>query len=461
MSWDRNTIVFGQDRKGILRVSADGGIPAVVASVKDTELAHGPQVLPDGQSVLFTVASGEAPDRWDHARIVVQSLKSGERKTLIEGGSDGRYVPTGHLVYATGGTLLAVPFDVTQLEVKGGPTPMVEGVLRSLGAVTGTAQFSVSTSGSLTYVPGPVGAGGLQMRLAWIDRRGRVEPLPLPVGPYEYPRIAPDGRHAVYDTDDGRDAIVWTYDLSGTSAPLRLTFGGRNRSPVWFPDSAHVAFQSDREGDAAIFWQRSDGTGPVERLTKPEQGTSHVPESWSPDGKMLLFDVTKGPDIFLWSLALPDRKAAPFAAVHSKYPTAAVVSPDGRWVAYTESQANSAPLFVRPLPPTGATYQIGSLAYYPVWSRDARELFFFTGADYAVVSVSTRPTFTFSNPVRVPRGGAIERGITAERNRDIAPDGKRFLAVLASGVTQTGSTTPQIEVVENWFEELQARVPTK
>lgn len=61
----------------------------------------------------------------------MQSLDSGERKTLIEGGSDARYVPTGHIVYALSGTLLAVPFDVRRLQVTGGPTPVVEGVRRS------------------------------------------------------------------------------------------------------------------------------------------------------------------------------------------------------------------------------------------------------------------------------------------------------------------------------------------
>ena len=125
-------------------------------SVKDGEEAHGPQMLPGGQHVLFTLATGTAPDRWDKARIVVQSSTSGERKTLIEGGSDARYVPTGHLVYALGGRVFAVAFDVQRLEVKGGPVPMVEGVRRPPAGVTGAANFSVSSTGSLIYIPGPV-----------------------------------------------------------------------------------------------------------------------------------------------------------------------------------------------------------------------------------------------------------------------------------------------------------------
>ena len=91
----------------------------------------------------------------------------------------------------------------------------------------------------------------------------------------------------------GRTAVVSTYELSGASAVQRLTFGGNNRFPIWSADGQRVTFQSDREGDPAIFWQPAIG-GTAERLTKPDPGTSHMPESWSPDGNVLLFSATKG-----------------------------------------------------------------------------------------------------------------------------------------------------------------------
>ena len=156
MSWGVDGIVFGQGSKGvIMRVSPNGGQPERLVSVKDGEIAQGPQVLPGGQAVLFTLATGTGGDRWDKAQVVVQSLKSGERKTLVNGGSDARYVPTGHLVYALGGTLFALPFDVKRLEVAGGPVPIVEGVQRTLCCPnSGSAQFSFADTGSLVYVPG-------------------------------------------------------------------------------------------------------------------------------------------------------------------------------------------------------------------------------------------------------------------------------------------------------------------
>src|SRR4029078_11092418 len=130
MSWGSEGILFGQ-REGIMRVSPNGGTPERLASVEADERADGPQMLPGGDAVMFTLAKGTATDRWDKARVIVQRLKSGERKTLIEGGSDARYVSTGPLLYALPGTVFGVPFDVERPEVTVGPVPIIEGVLRS------------------------------------------------------------------------------------------------------------------------------------------------------------------------------------------------------------------------------------------------------------------------------------------------------------------------------------------
>ena len=270
MSWTGDDILWGQPNTGIMRVSASGGKPEVVATVKTDEQAHGPQLLPDGQTVLFTLATGAGAERWDKANIVVQSLKSGERKTVIEGGSDARYVQTGHLVYALGGALFAIPFDPRRLQISGTPVPVVEGVRRAI-ATTGTAQFSVAANGSLIYVPGPISTTSGLLELAVVDRKGMVDVLKLPPGTYDHPRASPDGKRIAFATDDGKDAAIWTYDLSGATSMRRLRFGGRNRFPIWSADGAQIAFQSDRDGDLGIFWQPADGAGTAERLTKAER----------------------------------------------------------------------------------------------------------------------------------------------------------------------------------------------
>ena len=142
--WDAAGILFGLPGTGVLRVSPDGGKPEVLVKLTDAEgLVHGPRLLPDGRALLFTLAPGGAvaADRWDRAKIVVQSLETGERKTLIEAGTDARYVPTGHLVYMVGGVLYAVAFDASARALKGGPVPVVKGVRRTSSAQSGAGQF--------------------------------------------------------------------------------------------------------------------------------------------------------------------------------------------------------------------------------------------------------------------------------------------------------------------------------
>lgn len=456
MNWHDEEILFGQGSAGILRVSANGGNPETIVTIKSGEFAHGPQLLPGAGRVLFTLSSGTVPDAWDKALIVTQSLKSGERKTVVTGGSDARYVGTGHLVYAFGGVVFAVRFDPKRLTVVGGPVPIVEGVRRSVGGTTGTAQFSSSEDGTLAYVPGPSSTVGALQDIGLFDKDGGVQPLKLPAAAYEYPRVSPDGTRVAVGTDEGKEAIIWVYELSGATARRRLTFGGRNRVPVWSSDSQRVAFQSDRDGDAAIFWQRADGSGEAERLTKPETGTSHVPQSWAPDGKTLLFTVIKGSSVSLWTFSLQDRRAVPYGGIESGNAVAATFSPDGRWVAYQSGTT----IFVQPYPVTGAKYEISG-GIHPFWSPDGKELYFNNPGLRTVVRVITQPTFTFTPPVRSPRP-FIERGPNYERNADITPDGKRFVGLLDPNQPQASSSIgSQIYVVEHWFEELRQRVPVK
>jgi len=311
------------------------------------------------------------------------------------------------------------------------------------------------------------------MSIGLFDRKGESELLKIQPGPYQLPRMSPDGKRIAFGSDDGKEASIWIYDLSGTSSMRRLTFEGQghNRFPVWSPDSQRVAFQSDREKDLGIFWQRADGTGTAERLTKADEGTSHIPESWATggaDGERLLYNSGKGGATALWVLSLKDKKAAPFDAVQSPAATltGAVFSPDGRWVAYASREGRtSSAVYVQPFPPTGAKYQISRNAddgHHPVWSPDGAELIFTPGpgAPLNAVRVTTQPSFTFSEATPVPRSFQVSSRIF-ERPYDISRDGQRFLGLIDAATTQAGApAAPQIQVVLNWFEELKAKVPT-
>jgi eukaryotic-like serine/threonine-protein kinase len=469
ISWGADGIIFGLGSGGIMRVASElGSTPERIVSVKASEAAQSPQMLPDGAHVLFTLATGTARDRWDNAQIVVQSLKSGDRKTLIRGGSDARYLPTGHLVYAVAGVLYAVAFDAKRLEVKSDPVPVLEGVSRSALALSGSANFAVSNNGSLAYIPGPVSPSLFQ--LAVTDRQGVVEALSPSPGSFLFPRISPDGTLVAYGTDDGKEAIIFTR-TTGDGATRRVSFGGKNRFPVWISRSERFAFQSDRGGDLAV-WQATSDTGQAERLTTPGPGESHEPQSWSPASDTLLYSVTKGSDVSLWTYSFRTHKVAPFGEVHSSnfIATDAIFSPDGRWVAYSSNEGGKWTIDVQPFPATGAKHQVFAKGqddpHHPLWSLDGKELFY-TSRPGGFTSVRVAQPFSLGDPQDVPWwGGPSTRPFyvgppPSRRAFDMMPDG-RFLGVILGAGGQTGAgPAPHIQVVLNWTEELKQRVPTR
>jgi len=349
---------------------------------------------------------------------------------------------------------------------------VVEGVSQSpeILSATGSAHFSVSATGTLIYVRGPIGGPTTGRRsLVLVDRAGIVEALKVPVGLYEAPRLSPDGRQIAVGTDDGKDANVWIVDTFGATAMRRLTFGGRNRYPVWSPDGQRIAFQSNREGDAGIFWQRADGTSQAERLTKAEAGVEQWPDSWSPDGSHISFTALHGSTGSLWTVAVKERTTALIAEAAAKFAGRSAFSPDGRWLAYSSNETGRFEIFVQPYPPTGSRFQVGSPAsvdrFVPWWSANGKELIFNEGTTrWFVVGVSTQPSLTFGSPRELPRpGGILTLGQTGPRPYDMAADGQRVLAVLGGtpAAANQAASRPEIRVVLNWFEELKQRVPVR
>jgi len=478
LSWEGDHLLFGQIT-GIFRVSVNGGTPEVILKPEANEFVAAPRMLPDGDSLLFTAAPQQRSletGNWDQSRVVVQSLKSGRRTTVVESGSDARYLSTGHLVYLVGGVLFARPFSLRELQLTGSGAPVIEGIRRGGGVTVqstrlfNSAQMSVSENGTLVYVPGPSAPSSLRMQLVLTDADGKASPLKIPPAAFESPRSSPNGKQIAYHIDDGKDASVWVYDLSGAAIPRRLTFEGRNRNPVWSSDGQWIDFQSDREGDVAIFRVRADGsTGTVERLTRPQAGTSHVPEASSPDGKALLFSAIKGTQVTLEILSLNDGTVTTFAGLQTDRLFNAVFSPDGRHVAYSTRRPDEPrnTLYVEPYPPTGQKHFIaGGDAHMPVWSHDGRDLFFMDPAHpkngvvgFSRVRIDMRQGFALSESTPVERPFIITApGIARPRTFDILPDGQ-FVGVRNEAEASEG--LPRVEVVLNWFEELKQRVPVK
>ena len=467
ISWSGDGIVFGQGRRGIMRVSPDdGSLPKPLVQVKDDEEAHGPQVLPDGKHLLYTLATGPDPERWNKAKIVVQTIDSGEPRTLLEGGTDARYLPTGHLVFGVEGRVVAAAFDLRELKLTGNREPLVHEVRFSGGATTGTVHFSVSNNGTLIYMPGIAQAALVSGELALTDRKGNSERLKLPPGRYMWPRVSPDGRRAAFAIEDGAAANIYSYELSGASNVQRQTYAGNNRFPIWAADNRRLAFQSDRGGDLGI-WLTTLG-GAATRLTTAAKGESHAPESWHPKAEILMYSVTKGSDISLRTLAIPGGQPAPFGDVHSSRPIGAHFHPNGRWVVYSTDQPDSNAIYVQPYPVTGNKYQLtikggkGDIAAHkPLWSRDGKELFYVPRVlEFEVVSVTTEPEFSFGNAAAITARPFQPGGPRGRSQFDITPDG-RFLGLLPPA--ELAGANPRrlarINVVVNWSEELRQRVP--
>ena len=375
--------------------------PEQLAKVEDGEIVLAPQMLPGGDALLFTIAkvAQRTWPRWDQARVVVQSLRTGERKTVLEGGSEARFVSTGHLIYAVGGIVFAAPFDLDSRELRGEAVPVVEGVRRG---TSGAMQLAVSDSGALVYLPGPTGTDQVLRGLAIGDRAGNITGLPVPPAAYSHVRVSPDGTRAALGVDDGKQASVLIYALNGTSAVQRLTIEGKSRFPVWSPDGQWIAFQSDRDGDLGIFRQRADGTGVAERLTTAAAGEEHVPESWSPDGRHLSFGVRGlgsrdglGP---LDADAGRQDDGRRSASV-SSHRTDRVGVLAGRQVAGLReddrrqpSRMSTAASSCSPSPPTGAVYQVPRqfVDFHPVWSAIRQRELVFTAAATAGQMVAVR-----------------------------------------------------------------------
>jgi serine/threonine-protein kinase len=253
-------IYFGQGPGvGVMRVSAKGGKPETVVRVNPGEVAESPQVLPGGDMLLFTLAAvSTVPNRasaWDNGQIVVQSLKTGERHLVYQGGSDARYVGTGHLVYALGSTLFAAPFDLQKLQLKSAAVPILENVERTLsGGGTATTQFAFSSKGSMVYLPSEF-RSNVYRTVALVDVDGVRTPLDIPPGPYNHPRISlPDGKQLALQTNDGPNAHIWIYDITGSASIRQLTFAGRDDFPMWTRDGQRVVFMSERGTDSGLYW---------------------------------------------------------------------------------------------------------------------------------------------------------------------------------------------------------------
>lgn len=452
---DRNTSV------GLSRLPETGGVPQTLTTPAPGEYSNRwPQILPGGQSVLFTSAA-TAGD-WENGSIQMLSLKTGKRKILQHKAYFGRYLPTsdgvGHLVYLHQGTMFAAPFDPRRGEMQGTPVPMLE---NRMGGSFGSGNFSFSRSGVFVY---STGAGSQGLPLVLLDNGGKPQPLAFPAA-ISTARFSPDGKRialasgiSLYIYDRERDRMTLL------AQPLVAS------SPVWTPDGKYIVFRTVTSSASGFVlkWIRADGGGAAQTLIEKE--AIAAPSSFSPDGKNLAFIEAGRGVVDVWALPLnisdPEnpRPGQPQRIV----PTAVIgsspsFSPDGKWIAYSSLESGRIEVYVRPFPPPmdGSRTQISDNGgQHPAWSRTANEIFFDTPNGEILVarykingqSFVTEKPHPWSNTPIMPSAG-VDWGF------DLAPDGRHVIALVSPGVAGGHQSSVHVEVLLNFFDEVRRRVP--
>jgi len=438
------SIVVGGSNRGLLRIDTESGTLEVLTqpnSARGEQYHAWPNVMPDGDHVLFTAVTGGGSD------LGVLSLESNEWRLLEQtsGAAQPHYLESGHLVFFRPGGLFAAPFSDSEMTLEDSPAQVAEGVVGSVNAGLGQGYFAVSAAGNLVFVPGNVDTQ--QNHVMRVHRSGSAETV-SEAGRYGNGlAVSPDGQRLVVSARVRTSSDLWVLDLERGSRS-RLTSANANISPVWTADGQRVVFSLFGTGGSFdLYSLRADG-GVSEPLLEREHGQS--PTSVSPDGRLVAFREehpdNRG-DIYILPLD-GSTDPYPFLAT-SADERSARFSPDGRFLAYVSDETGRREVYVQPLSGEGGKVPISTDGgRSPRWSPKGDELFYRRGSAMMVVPVDLEPSFRPGTPELLfdgPYAGLF----------DVFPDGEHFAML----------TIPQVDlkditVVVNWAQELKRLVPT-
>ncbi|HEY5022461.1 MAG TPA: protein kinase [Gemmatimonadaceae bacterium] len=459
VSWGNDGFIYDSNRTGeaIDRLLPTPGSAVKVITALDTasgEVGHRlPDPLPNGKGVLFTVYYG-ANGRKGTA-VAVADLATGKHTILVDG-LQGRYSPSGHLLYVTSnGTLMAVPFDQSKLKITGQPVAVSEG-LRS-GAF-GAVDLAISRTGTLVFTQG---LATTNSELVWVLRNGKIQPVDsMWHAVFGFPSISRDGSRVAVGVATASTIDIWIKQLDHGPS-LKLTFeGGLNNYPTWTPDDHSVTYYSTAETNgrnSSLWTKRADGS--AQAAVQFGEKDRDVAESlWSPDGKWLVFRTSfNSPgsgDIFA---IRPGVDSSPIPLAATKFGEFSPdFSPDGRWLVYSSNKTGRDESYVVPFPNAGsAKWPISTGGgSEPRWSHHGDEIFYRDGSGNMVsVPVKTAPTFSFGAPKTLFPARQFLSSLGQHRQYDVSPDDRRFMMIRT-----VGSPVPdKLVIVSSWFEELKAK----
>jgi serine/threonine-protein kinase len=475
-TWDeQERIVFARGAGGLLEVPSSGGAATELTTPnRDAgEVSHRlPHALPGADGLLFTVIKHSFP-RWDEGEVWLYSRASRTAKRLLEGGADARYVASGHLVYVREGVLLAVPFDLTRLEVTGGPVGVLPDVMQAayMGggrAETGVAQAEISANGTLVFIDGGV-SPSRENDVVQVDRSGRATALSITPQDYRAVRLSPDGERLALSTL-GRDRGIWIYTFARDTLSL-LAGAGRAIAPVWTRDGERIVYSGGNSGPDGLFSIRADGGGSPEPVLKAVRPL--VAGAWTPDGRHLLYyaipsDETELDGPAIWARDVVTQSEPTLLAAKALNIGGVDVSPDGKWVAYHSRETGQIQVHVEAFPGPGPRYQVSTDGGgSPIWRGDGRELYYARANDgppavgyagdigiLAVSVIAQGTTLTFGAPRQLFAGRYLMDA--PARGWDMTSDAQRF--ILRQGRPRPPAVVTHLNVVQNWTEELKRLV---
>jgi Tol biopolymer transport system component len=452
-SWgeDGNIVAALDSSARLWHVSANGGKPTPILDLtRESAVPRWPQVLPGAKAVLFTSVGSIGADGGD---IEVFSVKDGARKTLVRGGTYGRYLRTGDLTYVNQGTLYATGFDLQRLEVLGTAAAELQDV--SYSSTFGFAQLDSSRDGTLVYRRA-LGAG--QVVLQWLDAKGNPAPLVDKQGRYQFPRLSPNNQRLAFSITDSGSSNIFVAEHEPNRLTPITSGDGVHTDPVWSPDGQFIVY----DGANGIWSVATDGAGKPQQLT--ESGNRQIPWSFTPDGRRLAFtEISPATGFDLWTVALQRgreglkaTKPEPFLVTlgSESYP---VFSPDGKWIVYGSNKSGKWEIYARAFPDGLGDVRISvDGGRVPYWPRKANEIFYRTN-DQKIMAV---PYKVEGNSLRLGQARQWSDKPLANTgvlpNFDVTSDGSRAV-VLMPGGNQPEDPVNEVTFLLNFADKVHVR----